>query len=527
MEVFMKRILNVSVVFLFIVFSVWGAGKGEQTGGKAKDANGNGRYDKMVLNTSADPGDFMPYNPKANQKLPLYMLIYDCLFDLIDGQYIPDAAESFVKTNPLYWDVKLYSGIKDWNGNPITADDVVNTYNRFVASGFALTFADFKSIEKLDDLTVRFHWNNEPVAVAGLSKIFCEVMLVADEEWNKDNGASFATKPVGSGQYKLVSYTSGSKIVFEANDDYWQKDASKINPLRQRNVDRIEYDVITESAQNVVALRTGTITMCTQVPNENLEEFRSKSSYLVQNFMTNNCTFLTCNQSAGNVLEDINLRLAIYYAIDGTSLAKAAPGWVPCIGFAGSDSADFVKSWANEKTYFNTSDVSLAKQYLLKSNYKGENLRLMGINLEDYKIMMTLIQAQLDQIGIKCTINAVTEVQQRANIVDASAWDFMLGGAGGGFVINAMNKMLNNNEYKGQYCVGFRYDAELQKLFEAANNQSTWNSKTMDAVYQYVVKNAVAYTIDAQVLSVVTTSDISNLYKWDMYILPSACTYKL
>jgi ABC-type transport system substrate-binding protein len=522
---------------MIMVMLAFGACGGQDQGGDtstpsnkddaaSKDADENGRYDKVVAALPADPGDLMPWNAFANQKKPIYQMIYDTLFDFIDGQYVPCIAKEYSETSDLSWDVELFDYVKDWEGNPITADDIVNCYNRYVDSGYAMKFDVFKNIEKVDDYTVRFNWNKPVDTVAALDHIWCDVQLYADEAWGED-GSTFATTPVASGQYKLENYTGGSKIILMANDDYWQTDESLIDSMRARNVDTVEYDVVTEASQNVVGLQTGVLDISLQGPNESISEFENSDGFMTQSFMTNDCFYLVCNQSEDNVCSDLNLRQAIYYAIDGDALAMAVAGTVACTGFAGSASDDFVEAWADEKTYFNTVDMDMAKDYLSKSKYNGEELVLMGQNTEAGKTIMTLVQSQLDQIGIKVKINAVEEAQAMANTSDPTSYDLTVGRCGGGFVIDAMNRTINRGEYDGNFCMGFRNDDTLQELFDVAHNQETWNDESMTAVFDYVVANAVNYTMITNDFNVVCTSDFRDIYKWDMFVIPSACTFNM
>lgn len=82
------------------------------------------------------------------------------------GEYVPMLAASwgFTEDNSAY-DMTLVSGATWSNGEPITADDVITTY----ALGQIVGWSQFNyigSVEKVDDLTVRFVFSGEPSLLA-------------------------------------------------------------------------------------------------------------------------------------------------------------------------------------------------------------------------------------------------------------------------------------------------------------------------------------------------------------------------
>ncbi len=112
------------------------------------------------------------------------------------------------------------------DGTPVTAQDVVFSYEVLRDKGqpsYKVLFKDFKSVEALDDLTVKFTFNADgalrelPMSAAGLpifSKAYYET---------RDFSESTLEPPLGSGAYALESVDAGRSVSYTRRDDYWGK----------------------------------------------------------------------------------------------------------------------------------------------------------------------------------------------------------------------------------------------------------------------------------------------------------------
>jgi peptide/nickel transport system substrate-binding protein len=129
---------------------------------------------------------------------------------------------------------RLKEGITWSDGTPFTAADVVFTYefivNPEVATVNAGTYEIVERVEALDDTTVRITFK-EPNPAWYLVFTGTEGMVLPRHIFANYNGANGReapgnTTPVGTGPYRVVSFTPGDVIVFEANPNY--RDANQL-----------------------------------------------------------------------------------------------------------------------------------------------------------------------------------------------------------------------------------------------------------------------------------------------------------
>ncbi|PSR16814.1 peptide ABC transporter substrate-binding protein [filamentous cyanobacterium CCP3] len=127
---------------------------------------------------------------------------------------------------------KLKEGITWSDGTPFTAEDVAFTYefivNPEVATVNAGTYELIESVEAVDDTTVRITFK-EPNPAWYLVFTGTEGMVLPKHmfvDYNGPNGreAPANLMPVGTGPYRVTSFTPGDVVIYEANPNYRDAD---------------------------------------------------------------------------------------------------------------------------------------------------------------------------------------------------------------------------------------------------------------------------------------------------------------
>ncbi|HAU12543.1 MAG TPA: hypothetical protein DCS92_02450 [Gammaproteobacteria bacterium] len=143
------------------------------------------------------------------------------------------------------------------DGHPITAEDVVFTFNTLVEKGspfYSAYYADVVKVEALDTQRVKFTArdgkNRELPLVLGQLKV------LPKHFWeNRDFGEANLDLPLGSGPYRIKSFETGKTIVLQRVADYWAKDL----PVQKGmyNFDTLHVDYYRDQTVMLEAFKSG------------------------------------------------------------------------------------------------------------------------------------------------------------------------------------------------------------------------------------------------------------------------------
>jgi peptide/nickel transport system substrate-binding protein len=156
----------------------------------------------------------------------LYALHDSVVRPLPGGKTGPSLAESWSESaDGLTYEFKLRRGVKFHNGDPLTAEDVKFSFERYKGAGAKELHAHVEAVEVADPFTVRFRLKSPwpdfmtfygtTSTAAGLVVPKKYVTLVGDD--------GFQRHPVGAGPYRFVSHKPGVEVVLEAYPGYWRK----------------------------------------------------------------------------------------------------------------------------------------------------------------------------------------------------------------------------------------------------------------------------------------------------------------
>jgi peptide/nickel transport system substrate-binding protein len=123
------------------------------------------------------------------------------------------------------WTFKIRQGVKFHDGSPLTADDVVYTYKlQTNPSGKSSALSAFGGVlvpdgcVKVDDYTVEFHLEAPNGNFAYLTSSDNYTMIILPNGYDP---ANWQSSFIGTGPFKLKSYTEKVGASFVRNEDYW------------------------------------------------------------------------------------------------------------------------------------------------------------------------------------------------------------------------------------------------------------------------------------------------------------------
>ena len=143
------------------------------------------------------------------------------------------------------------------DGKPITADDVIWTFETLIEKGepsYRYYYAEVDRAEKIDERTVRFVFKNNQNRELPL--IMGQLVVLPKHYWQgKDFAKTSLEPPLGSGAYKIDKFEAGRFIRYKRVADYWGLNLA-VN-IGRDNFDTIQYDYYRDSNVMVEALKAG------------------------------------------------------------------------------------------------------------------------------------------------------------------------------------------------------------------------------------------------------------------------------
>lgn len=384
--------------------------------------------------------------------------------------------------------------IARWHdGKPITADDVVFTFNKLISDGhpsYKMIYRDVKEVKKISDHEVKFILKNTqnrdlPVLIASmqiLPKHYFDKI-----EFNKTT----LEAPLGSGPYKISKVDAGKSISYERVQDYWAKDLP-VNKGRY-NFDKISYDyyrdnnVLIEAfkaekydlrqenvarnwanAYNIDAVKTGKI-----IKKEIENNLPAPAQAFVLNLRRQKFQNLALRKALNLAFDFEWLKDHIFYGA-----YKRTASYLPNSDFGYKN---FVMP-KSDGDGFNRANLLKAAQILKQAGYKILDKKLIDpktgkqleieflIDTPSFQMITAPFVKNLEKLGISAKLRFVEEnqYQTRVNNFDYDVIVAVFGQA-----------LIPGNEL-------FSYWHSSQKDIKGSNNLSGLNDKFVDKIVEKI-----------------------------------------
>jgi peptide/nickel transport system substrate-binding protein len=233
----------------------------------------------------------------------------------------PYLAESFTpNADYTQWTIALRPNVTFQDGTPLTADVLKTIFAAHQAS--ALTspaVAALDHVEVTGPLTAVFFmkqaWAAFPSSLTGQLGMVPSPGMLASPDGSRN--------PVGTGPFKMVSWTPDSTFVATKNTSYWRKDDSG---TQLPYLAGVTFSVVTEAMSKVNGVLSGDIDMAyTSIPDAILKAQASAKSgqiQLVENKGETEEGFVMLNTSVPP-FDNATARQAIAYATDASAYIAA------------------------------------------------------------------------------------------------------------------------------------------------------------------------------------------------------------
>lgn len=448
---------------------------------------------QIVISVLSDPKTF---NALLSKESPnIFGYIYEGLLSQnpITGKKEPRLAKSWeISEDGLEILFTLRDNLKWSDGEPITTDDVIFTYNDLVfneeiPSNIRDYFkigkeGKFPIVEKVNDHQVKFTIS-EPFApfLDSTSQEILPKHILEKTIKEKDNNGKLlflstwgiGTSPekiIVNGPYQLESYSTSQRIIFKKNPYYWQKD-DQGNQLPY--IERIIWQIVENTETSLLQFRSGSLDGISINPEyfSLLKKEEKRGDFTIYNggsaYGTNFMAFnLNTGKRNGEPLvdpdksrwfNDVNFRKAVTYGIDRQRMINNI--------YRGLGEAQ--KSYISvQSPYFNQEikgydyNPEKSKEFLLKSGFsydqKGQLFDAEGKEVSFNLItnagnrireaMGSQIKQDLSKIGIKVNFTPIDFNVLVDKLDNTLEWDCHLLGLTGGNEPHAPNVWFTEGE---------------------------------------------------------------------------------
>ncbi|MGH3598859.1 MAG: ABC transporter substrate-binding protein [Pseudonocardiaceae bacterium] len=302
------------------------------------------------------------------------------------------------------WTFKLRSGVKFHNGKPLTADDVVYTFQQLAdkknASNALSTFAGVLTpdgVKAVDSHTVAFHLEapngNFPYLVS--SDNYNAIIVPKGTDFAKW-GKTF----IGTGPFKLKSYSTNQSAEFIANPSYWGGPP---------HLDRTVFTFYASQQPQIVALQGGSVDVIIAfVPSGAQTILSNSGQYSILKYKSSQHRELSmrCDQEP---FTDPRVRQAIAYSLDRPAMVQAL---LQGYGQVGTDNP-FAPMFPSTNTSApqRTQNIAKAKQLLQAAGHSSFTATLATEQFEEVPQLAQVIAQSAAKIGVKINLKAETQSQ--------------------------------------------------------------------------------------------------------------------
>ena len=257
------------------------------------------------------PGIITPYM--------IFYALHDALVKPMPGQPLaPSLAESWtVSKDHLAYDFVLRKGVRFHNGEPVTAEDVKFSLERYRGAASKTLKERVAAVEVVDADRVRIRLKRPwPDFLNFYATATGAGWIVPKKYVEKVGDEGFKRAPIGAGPYRFVSFTPGVELVMEANETYWRKRPS---------VKRLVFKVIPDESTRFAALKRGEVDIVYSIRGALAEDLRRTAGLQLVPTVLQGTFWLYFPEQwdTKSPWHNIKLRQAVNLAIDRQAVNQA------------------------------------------------------------------------------------------------------------------------------------------------------------------------------------------------------------
>jgi len=353
---------------------------------------------------------------------------------------VPELASSWSQPDDLTYVYNVRDDIVFSDGSKMTMDDVLFSFERSRDPEGGTYFADFFSdvesfavdgwqfIIRLRQPSAVFKF----VPATGAGRIISKAYY----QQHMDDFGTASGGIVATGPFVYHSWTSGQEIILKKNNNYWNKEK-----LAANIVDTLIFKIIPEDTTRIIALQTGSVDFCANLPQDQIDVLASEQSLTLTSVDSAHLTYVALNTER-LPMSDVNVRRAVSRALNIPDFQSRIIGRAGSAGtilpfgkaLYGENASKWEQYIRDNQGY--TYDLAAAKRHLAASRYPNGfdcNIIVSENSLANQRALY--IQEALKALNINVTIRRMSgdeqDTHQMGGVRDANGkrdYDMLIGG---------------------------------------------------------------------------------------------------
>ncbi|MDL2259116.1 ABC transporter substrate-binding protein [Eubacteriales bacterium OttesenSCG-928-K08] len=456
----MKKLLALILVSALLLTVVTGCA-GEKAGGGATAEV----KDTLSIAQQADVTTLDPHKSVALYDFNIFRMIYNSLLEE-DGENLKGVlAKSWnMADDALSATIEVNTDALFSNGEALKASDVAFSFNRALSMPAGQVVPGIANAEVLDETHVKVNFVSENPGFFSSLVGFFIVQEAAVVNAGENYGILDSGTEVGTGPYTLKSRSTGSNIVFEARDDYFEGKPA---------IQTVTYQIIGDANTAYLALQNGQIDFCTlTLPATNVAQAEQNDALAVTHFDSRGLAFITmnCNKAP---FDNQKVRQAVAYALDKQNIIDLAEDGMGTVAQSPWNGLTFGYSSDVQGV---SQDVEKAKSLLTEAGYTDGFTVTFKTMEGSWKKVAEAVQAQLAPIGIDIKIEVMDSTTAVSTLLqgnyDIANCSMGLGGDASGWETAFQTKDPNAPSV-GALNMFFYSNSDVDRLFKEANTTDT------------------------------------------------------
>lgn len=413
------------VIFLAFIAIAWGLAAGIKSG-KNDNVNIENNIENQIeenyideLNLPLIEVDTLnPLRTTNMQVANILNLIYEPLINFKSDESLEGILlEEWAKLDSNTWIIKLKKNILWHNGNKLTANDVIFTFNTLINNEliYSKNLSNVKEIIKLDDYSIKIILENKDdyfISKLNFPIISESYFKVSFENEEKSN------KPIGTGPYKYVNTNKEGIINLEFNSSWHKESKAKLQ--------KIKLYKYASYGEAIKAFKSAKVDMIVT----NMSNWQDKFGTIgLNSYSFENSEYEVLIPNCNNIiLSENSVRRAILQGINRANIINSV--------YKENAAISDIPIHTNSKNSITNTEYNLekAKQILINAGWAqnengwqkkiNEKIRTLNFNIlvnkesEEKLQVAEKIKNDLEEIGIKINIKKVSKENILTAIVE-------------------------------------------------------------------------------------------------------------